>query len=312
MAQQAKRALYLLMAVVILSGCEKFFPKKPEKPSAQNAQAPEAKGTVIAKVNNQPITLEGLNRELEGINSNISDERPEDKIDTPEEKIKYLKLTVLDEALLAQAAQDRGLDRKEEVQLDMANFKRKVLVQALVNAETENIEIPPTEVDKFYQENKFLPFLQKEPEKRRIREIVVATESEAKEMLIELLRGVDFATLAQTRSIAPSKDKGGDLGHLILNNDLVKKYESFSTFIEMAFSPNLEVGRTSSYFKGPDGNYYIIKLEEKQEGKLRDVNEAWDDIKGVLMMRARAEKITKLVEKLHYDAKIETFDSAVK
>lgn len=301
MAQQAKRALYLLMAVVILSGCEKFFPKKPEKPSAQNAQAPEVKGTVIARVNNQPITLEELNEEVEAFNKSIPEDKPEYKIDTRDKKLDYLREEMTHRALLVQAAEDRGLGRKEELQKALNNFKQSLLVAEIVKAETESIEVTSADIEDYYNKYKEQ---NKEPEERRIREIAVASESEAKDILIELLRGGDFAALAQSRSIAASKNDGGDLGY-------ITKEQRSPQFVEVAFSSTLEVGKNSNYFKEP-GGYYILKLEGKREGKMKTLSELWDDIKKWLMFSRQQEKLKKLVSDLSSKAKIEVIESAVK
>lgn len=316
MAQYSKKALYLLMAVLFLAGCEKFFPKKPMKPLVRESQAPEVKGTLIARVNNQPITLEELNEEIESYNNAIElnpnltpDYKSKAKIVTRDGKIAYLKDEMIHRQLLSQAASDRGLDRKEELQKALNSFKQNLLVAELVKMETENIEVTSAEIEDYYNQYKEQV---KKMEERRIREIVVASESEAKDILIELLRGADFAALAQSRSIASSKDKGGDLGDLIPSSDLIAKYKSFSTFIEMAFSPNLEVGRTSNYFKGPDGYYYILKLEAKHEGKAKSLSELWDQIKDELKISKQQKKVADLISSLSAKSKIEVIESAVK
>lgn len=302
MAQYVKRALYLLMAVVVLAGCEKLFPKKPAKDTVSVAPAPlEVKGTLIAKVNNQPITLEELSEEVEGFNKYVPADKPDQKIDTRDKKIDYLKNEMVRRVLLAQAAQDRGLDRKEELQKALNNFKQNLLVAELIKTETENIEVTSAEIEDYY--NQYKEQL-KEPEERRIREIVVAGESEARDILIELLRGADFAALAQSRSIAPSKNDGGDLGY-------IRKGLKSPQFDEAAFSFSLDVGKTSNYFKGTEG-YYILKLEAKREGKVKTLSDLWDDIKNGLKFLKQQKKVEDLISALSAKAKIEVIESAVK
>lgn len=302
MVRHTKRALYLLMAVVVLAGCEKLFPKKPEKDTVSVAPAPlEVKGTLIAKVNNQPITLEELNEEVDGFNKYVPADKPDQKIDTRDKKIDYLKNEMVRRVLLAQAAQDRGLDRKEELQKALNNFKQNLLVAELIKTETENIEVTSAEIEDYY--NQYKEQL-KEPEERRIREIVVAGESEARDILIELLRGADFAALAQSRSIAPSKNDGGDLGY-------IRKGLKSPQFDEAAFSFSLDVGKTSNYFKGTEG-YYILKLEAKREGKVKTLSDLWDDIKNGLKFLKQQKKVEDLISALSAKAKIEVIESAVK
>lgn len=302
MAQYVKRALYLLMAVVFLAGCEKLFPKNQAKGTAVVAPAPaEVKGTLIAKVNNQPITLEELNEEVDGFNKYVPADKPDQKIDTRDKKIEYLKNEMVRRALLAQAAEDRGLDRKEELQKALNNFKQNLLVAELIKSETESIDVTSAEIEDYY--NQYKEQL-KEPEERSIREIVVSGESEAKDILIELLRGADFAALAQSRSIAPSKNDGGDLGY-------IKKGLKSPQFDEVAFSFSLDVGKTSNYFKGTEG-YYILKLEAKREGKVKSLSELWDDIKNGLKFLKQQKKVEELISTLSSKAKIEVIDSAVK
>jgi peptidyl-prolyl cis-trans isomerase C len=292
-----------MAAVMFLSGCEKIFPaKKPAKviSSAESVSA-EVKGTVIAKVNNQPITLEELKEEVEAFNKYVPQDKPEQKIDSLDKKISYLKNEMIRRALLAQAALDKGLDKNEALQKALTNFKQNLLVAELVKLETENVEVTSAEVEDYY--NQYKEQL-KEPEERRIREIVVAAENDAKDVLIELLKGGDFATLAQMRSISDSAKNGGDLGY-------IKKGLKSPQFDEVAFSFTLDPGRTSNYFKGPEG-YYILKLEAKREGKVKSLSELWDDIKNGLKFLKQQKKIEDLISKLSADAKIEVFESAVR
>lgn len=303
MFQLGQKILLVMAASMFLLGCEKIFPaKKPAKViSSAESVSPEVKGTVIAKVNNQPITLEELKEEVEAFNKYVPQDKPEQKIDSLDKKISYLKNEMIRRALLAQAALDRGLDKNEALQKAMTNFKQNLLVAELVKLETENVEVTSAEVEDYY--NQYKEQL-KEPEERRIREIVLAAENDAKDVLIELLKGGDFATLAQMRSISQSAKNGGDLGY-------IKKGLKSPQFDEVAFSLALEAGRTSNYFKGPEG-YYILKLEAKREGKVKSLSELWDDIKNGLKFLKQQKKIEDLISKLSADAKIEVFESAVR
>ena len=303
MFQSGQRILLVITAVVFLSGCEKIFPpKKPAKAiSSAESVSPEVKGTIIARVNNRPITLEELNEETEGFNKYVPQDKPEEKIDSRDKKLNYLKNEMIRRVLLAQAAQDRGLDRKEELQKALNNFKQNLLVAELVKAETENIEVTSAEIEDYY--NQYKEQL-KEPEERRIREIVVATENEARDVLIELLKGGDFAALAQMKSTSASAKNGGDLGY-------IRKGLKSPQFDETAFSFAVEEGKTSNYFKGPEG-YYILKLEAKREGKVKSLSDLWDDIKNGLKFLKQQKKVEELISKLSADAKIEVIESAVK
>lgn len=300
------KALILISAVSLLTGCDKIFPAKNKaqenKPAAVKTSSPvEAKGTVIAKVNNQPITLEELNSEIESYNKEVPAEQPNEKIDTRDKKIAYLKNEMVRRVILAQAAQDKGLDRKEDVVKALDNFKQSILVAELIRQETETVEVASKEIEDYYNASKDQL---KEPEERQIREIVVAGESEAKDVLIELLKGADFASLAQGRSTAVSREKGGDLGY-------IKKGVKSPKFDDVAFSSSLEAGKFSNYFKAAEG-YYILKLEAKREGKVKSLSELWDDIKTGLTFLKKQQKIEELISKLSSSAKIEVIESAIK
>lgn len=54
--------------------------------------------------------------------------------------------------------------------------------------------------------------------------ILVKTEKQAKELLIQLNKGKDFATLAKRFSMCPSGKKGGDLGEF-KRGQMVKAFD---------------------------------------------------------------------------------------
>ena len=89
-------------------------------------------------------------------------------------------------------------------------------------------------------------------EKVRAKQIVVASEEEAIQILNQLKKGDNFEKLAAKKSLGPEKIEGGDLGYF-------SKGERPAEF-EQVFS--LEVGEISGVIRSPYG-YHIFKLDEK-------------------------------------------------
>lgn len=295
----------MLLIAVVLCGCDKldFLKLKKTSKAVESAPVITIKGTPIAKVNNYPITLEDLNDEVAAYNSMVPDDKPELKITTREQKVKYLKDEMVRRALLYQEALARNLDKVEEVISALEKSKRDIMVVELIKLETEKMEATSSEIEEYY--NTYKEQL-KEPEERQIREIVVASEPDAKDVMIQLLQGADFATLAKERSRAASAKNGGDLG-------FISKGTKSAQYDAVAFSDSLDAGKISNIFRGPDG-YYILKLEAKRGGKLKSLSEMWDDIKRGLTFLKQQQKIEDMVNKLSTDPrfKVETYESAIK
>lgn len=88
--------------------------------------------------------------------------------------------------------------------------------------------------------------------KIRVRQIVVKTEQEARDILAQLRNGADFTELARMRSIDPSAAAGGDLGYFG-PGDMLPEFERAA----MA----LQVGEVSGVIK-TDLGYHVIKRIE--------------------------------------------------
>lgn len=288
-------------------GCDKIGALTPKATKGKTSAAKRTyaattvKGKVIAKVNNIPITMEEMEQEINAFNAAVPADRPELKITTREQRLNYLKNEMVRRTLLYQDAMDKGLDRNAEVLEALDKTKMQLLVLELIKNETEKIDVTSKEIEDYY--NNFKDQL-KEPEERQIREIVVDREQDARDILIQLLQGGDFATIAKEKSKSSTSKQGGDLG-------FIPKGKKFAQFDEMAFSDTLDVGRISSIFKGPDG-YYIIKLEAKKGGKQKTLSELWDDIKRGLTFLKQQQKIEELIGKLSRDAKIEVYEGEIK
>ena len=285
-------------------GCDKInsaVQKKSNEKTASQRVLIEPKGVVVAKVNNISIGLDDLNEEIVLYNANVPAERPELKIVTKEQKVNYLKNEVVRRALIYQHALDNGLERNDEVRQALEKNKRDLMVLQDIKNITKSISVTSKEVEDYY--NTYKEQL-KEPEERQVSVIVVGSEQDAKDILIQLLQGADFANLAKSSSKSPSAKDGGNLG-------FIQKGKKSTQFDAAAFSDSLDIGKISSVFKTPDG-YNIVKLESKRGGKQKPLSEMWDDINRGLVFLKQQKAIEELISKLSRDAKIEISEGEIK
>ncbi|MCM8779877.1 MAG: peptidyl-prolyl cis-trans isomerase [Candidatus Omnitrophica bacterium] len=303
---------YLKISGIVLAGtlffsagCENLpflAPKrKPVGPAPKPpSETMEIRGTLIATVNNMPITLEELNEQVDSFNK-LADEqkRPQDKIDTRDKKIKYLKEELIRQKLLYQEALNRGLDKKESIRRSILNLKMSVVISELIKNELERVDVSSSEIEEYY--NRYKSQF-REPEQRQILEIRVDSEENARQVLSRYYSGEDFSNLARQYSKANSASKGGDLGFIQIPLE-EKQMLRCDKFYEAAFTPALEIGGVSGIFRCPDG-WYIIKLEAKKEGKQKTMNEMWDEIKTYLKFVKQQQHIDNLINKLSTQASI--------
>lgn len=292
------RAMILGMVVSAASGCEQIG-KLSNPPKAKSWQA---QGTVIASVNGLPITSEQLEQEI--ISYNEMTDNPEAKITTREQKLGYLNEELVRRYLLYIEAKAKGLDKQPKTEELLKNLEVNILAGQLLREEIENITVSDAEITEFYNTYKEQ---YRQEEERKIREIVLENEGEAKEILIELLKGADFAGLAVQRSKGASAGAGGDLGFIKKG----KRGADYARFDEIAFSRSLEAGQISSVFKDKNG-YYIIKVDAIKGGQVKSLFEVRDDIKKGVQYLKQQQKLKELTAGLMKKAKVTVNQELIK
>jgi len=297
--------LYGFLAIALflfLSGCEELSKLKFVSKIMPKGKAFQVEGTIIAKVDDMPITLEQLEQEIQGYNELVG--VPEAQITTREQRIAYLNEELIRRYLFYKEAKQRGLDKQPKTQELLRSLEINVVAGQFMQEEVENLLVTSSEIEGFYD---LYREQYRQTEDREIREIVLNSEAEAKEVLIELLKGADFARLAQERSQAKSASSGGLLGSIKKG----QRGPDFARFDEVAFSPSLQAGQISNIFKDKQG-YYIIKVEQIKGGQSQPLSEVWDEIKTNVLFLKQQEKLQDLSSRLMEDAEIVIYKEKIK
>jgi parvulin-like peptidyl-prolyl isomerase len=191
----------------------------------------------------------------------------------------------------------------------LGEFKQKELEQMIVqamrshNVKTQNI-ISPTKVEDYYRKHRN-EFTTKETIKLRM--IMISGQKDtanaesqkalAEQVLGKLASGAEFDQTAQIYSEDSTRDNGGDWGW-IEHNTLAGPLE------KIAFS--MPVGRISNIVDYA-GNYYILKVEDKQGGTTKSLNEMRADIEKKLVQEEAKQIQERWIASLREKAYIKTF-----
>ncbi|MFH1771287.1 MAG: peptidyl-prolyl cis-trans isomerase [Candidatus Omnitrophota bacterium] len=279
----------LVLCVILIAGCDNLPWNKPQQPKPEKSPVLSYKGPLLAQVGNWAIgkiDFENQLKAVRAINAEIDTENKEFQ--------KRFLQELVDIETLAQEAEAQGVDKEKEVQDAIRNFKRTLLAQKMLGDIAKSITVTDVEIKNFYESNKLALT---EPQQTKVREIVVSTETEAKDLLIKLLKGEDFASLAKEYSVSENKSKGGDLGYLIFGSENIpERLKNFEKFWQTVFTT--EKGSSSNYFKGEEG-YYIIKVEDIKEGKITPLSE----VREAIEERLRRDKIEKKKDDIVFSAK---------
>lgn len=307
----------LVLGLTMLYGCGeggapnwfKFGQPKPKVEKEPKLE--EIKGTVLSSANGRIITLEDFNNRIQAYNAEIQASKdipdsvkPGYLIKTVEDKKRLLDGMVERELLVAEAIA-RGLDKDKELLQAVKALKEQLLFARLIELEKAKVGVTTKEAEDYYNLYKDVFTI---PEERRVGMIVVPSEEKAKEILILLLQGGDFATLARDNSTDESASQGGDIGFIVRKSPFPQpeKKMMFKKFEEVAFA--LELNKASAVFKGTDG-CYIIKVIEIKEARQMLLSEVYEDIQQGLLLKKQDDALKTLIGNLRKTANIIMHDN---
>jgi peptidyl-prolyl cis-trans isomerase C len=239
---------------------------------------------VIARAGTADIRRSDLMRSLDGLPPQVQQ--------MPMQTVYPLILDrLVDGKLIAGAARAQKLNDDPEVKRKLADYEDRIVQEIYLNRAVA------VKVDDKALEARYQQFLKDNPQQEevRARHILVASEAVAKEIIADLKKGGDFATLAKAKSTDGSAKEGGDLG-FFTREDMVPE------FSEAAFGLK-PTEFTQEPVKSQFG-WHVIKLEQRRQ----TAAPALADMRDQLTSEMSQEMITKIVEDLRKTAKIEKFD----
>jgi peptidyl-prolyl cis-trans isomerase SurA len=181
----------------------------------------------------------------------------------------------------------------------------KMIVQAMRGKNVKlNSVTSPVKVEAYYKEHRE-EFTSKERIKLRLIMIpghasdgeAASQKAMAEEIFTKLVNGADFDRMAQLYSEDSTREKGGDWGW-IDRKTLAAPLE------KAAFS--LPVNKVSHVIDF-GGNYYILKIEQKEGGETKGLEQARPDIEKRLMQMEAQNLQEKWLASLRSKAYIKTF-----
>ncbi len=281
-----------------LTGCDLFSPaKKTEKTSSAEVTTNTAANTVsetanenasdqgplppdvVARVGSWTLTTDDFNQKLKlfkQVQPNFNDKDPKVEASVVDELIR--------QQLLVQDAQNSDIGDQKDIKAAVEDFRRSLLMQALANRITKGVVATEADALKYYDENKNI-FV-----KWKVRQIVVADETTAKNLLVQVLQGGDFAALAKEQSIDKTAKQGG----------LIADPNKAPVEVQKAIAP-LDSGGTSAVFKGKEG-YYLVHVDEKNPVPFTEVKA---ELVSALTVRKQQNAILEYINKLAQKTKVE-------
>lgn len=196
-----------------------------------------------------------------------------------QENIERVKSTFLSEKAFEMALENEGI-KIEDLK---KRYEEELMIKKLIDREVKpEVEVTKKEIRDYYEKNKSRF---REEEKVKIRHILFENYAQAEEVSKKVKSGIDFEEVA----------KGAYLGSFE-RGQLDRRIE------EVAF--NLKEGEISQIIKTESG-YHIIKLEKKEEARVKELSEVKEVIRNFLSSQKMEKRIEEYLEELKAKQEIE-------
>ena len=247
-------------------------------PAAGTEAKPVGSDEIIAIVNGVDIKRDTLNTLMDMAKRSGAGDQVDEKT--------MLEDLVVTE-LARQEANKSGLAEREDVQEKLNNFKDKLVLNTWMQEKAAALNITDDELKASYDK----ATAQMSKSEFKARHILVKTKDEATAAIAELKAGKDFADLAKAKSTDTSAQMGGDLGWF-KTDSMVKP------FAEAVAA--MEPGQTSTEPVETQFGWHVIKLEEKRDVKLPEL----ENMKPQLKRQIEQEKMMSYMKDLRTKADV--------
>lgn len=205
----------------------------------------------------------------------------------------------IDRNLVDMAALNRHYERDKDFSLMLKYYEeyllKKLFAQKVIYSQ---IKVSDELLKDYYDKHrdKYL-----KPVQRRIRQLTVTDEAQARTILEQLRGGADFAWLAKNKSEDSLGQKGGDRGWIS---------EDKLSFFSKAVSA-LKVGENSDVLS-EGGKYYIVKLEAKSDVDYEDFEQIKDVVRKDYIKENYEQLWADYAKKLRQDAEVKINDPFIR
>lgn len=207
------------------------------------------------------------------------------RTDTPELR-DAIKNRLIESEVIAQEAARLGLAKKPEVAAQLELARQQVLIGAYFTDVSRRNPVSEDALKKAHERFKDSPAANE----YRARHILVASEAEAKEIIVQIKGGADFAKIAAEKSRDQgSKAQGGELPWAAPNTYVRPFAEALA---------GLKKGQMTDAPVQSNFGWHVIRLEDQ-----RPLN--FEAIKPQLQQVVQRENVQKTVADLRAKAKVE-------
>ena len=195
-----------------------------------------------------------------------------------------LKEELIARELMVQEAVRRGLDKRKDTEEALQVLRQNYLIDVLM--QDELAKAPLTEADlKAEYERQVKAISAAELHQYQLGTIVLESEADARAVIAALRSGQAFETQARSRSVDPSKERGGDLGWLLA--------DQITPAISNVMA-NLSPGAVSAVPIQVGPYWHVVKLLGKRAYQVPAYAQSKALLQAALLQSRRAELLKRL------------------
>ncbi len=206
--------------------------------------------------------------------------------------------------ILIKMAKDEKVDKSETYLMALNDFKDMTLANWYRNDVLwKDITVTEEEINAYYEKNKDLYL---EPATTKVKEIMVKSEEEARDVLKKVKGGADWDSLAKISLRTHAKNRGGELGYV--NEKL------YPEIFDYAWN-KMKIGeiagpihiKQSRYGEG----YSVIKLLDKKYSYQKKLTEVRSDVEKRVIGEKKQEALNNLISEQKGKKEVKIFEDVL-